>query len=90
MEEKFVGIIKKIDKVFLKIFIFLETNSNSKRLFGNIAIDLTAIGVFLVFIKKDLEAQDGRLARMEIGAKLAGLKVRLQVNQKERKKEGKE
>lgn len=32
-----------------------------------------------VLVKRDLDAQKGRMARMEIGAKLAGLKVRLQV-----------
>lgn len=51
----------------------------SYRLLKNIAIDITAIVVSLAQIKRDLDAQKGRLARMEIGAKLAGLKVRLQV-----------
>lgn len=51
----------------------------SFRLSTNIAIDLGAIGISAWQIKRDLDAQEGRLARMEIGAKLAGLKVRLQV-----------
>lgn len=50
-----------------------------RRLSTNIAIDLGAIGISAWQIKRDLDAQEGRLARMEIGAKLAGLKVRLQV-----------
>lgn len=48
------------------------------RLLTNIAVDITAIAVSVGLVKRDLEAQQGRMARMEIGAKLAGLKVRLQ------------
>ncbi|CAM9924391.1 unnamed protein product [Ascophyllum nodosum] len=44
----------------------------------NIVIDLAAIGISAWQVKRDVDAQDGRLARMEIGAKLAGLKIRLQ------------
>lgn len=49
------------------------------RLFKNVAIDVAAIVISLGLVKRDLDAQAGRLARMEIGAKLASLKVRLQV-----------
>lgn len=49
------------------------------RLFKNVAIDVAAIVISLGLVKRDLDAQTGRLARMEIGAKLASLKVRLQV-----------
>lgn len=41
---------------------------------------MTAIAVSVGLVKRDLDAQEGRMARMEIGAKLAGLKVRLQVS----------
>lgn len=50
------------------------------RLLSNVAIDVTAIVLFVSLVKRDLDAQEGRMARMEIGAKLAGLKVRLQVS----------
>lgn len=50
----------------------------ASRLLTNVAVDLGAIGGSLFLVKQDLDAQRARLARMEIGAKLAGLKVRLQ------------
>ena len=37
--------------------------------------------MFVGLVKRDLDAQEGRMARMEIGAKLAGLKVRLQTKE---------
>lgn len=49
------------------------------RLLKNVAIDIAAIVISASVVKRDLEAQTGRVARMEIGAKLASLKVRLQV-----------
>ena len=49
------------------------------RLALNIAVDLGAIVGSAFLVKRDLTAQDARMARMEIGAKLAGLKVRMQV-----------
>ena len=49
------------------------------RLALNIAVDLAAIVGSAFLVKRDLAAQDARMARMEIGAKLAGLKVRMQV-----------
>lgn len=51
------------------------------RLLTNIAVDITAIAVSVGLVKRDLDAQEGRMARMEIGAKLAGLKVRLQTKE---------
>lgn len=51
------------------------------RLLTNIAVDITAIAISVGLIKRDLDAQEGRMARMEIGAKLAGLKVRLQTKE---------
>lgn len=50
-------------------------------LLTNIAVDITAIAVSVGLVKRDLDAQEGRMARMEIGAKLAGLKVRLQTKE---------
>ncbi|KAG5192630.1 hypothetical protein JKP88DRAFT_271111 [Tribonema minus] len=49
----------------------------------NIGIDLAAIIGSALLIKRDLAAQNSRLVRMEIGAKLAGLKVRTQVESEE-------
>lgn len=49
------------------------------RLALNIAVDIAAILGSAFLVKRDLAAQDARMARMEIGAKLAGLKVRMQV-----------
>lgn len=60
------------------VFLFVYLPSVI-RLGGNIAIDVAAIVISALQVKRDNDAQDGRLARMEIGAKLAGLKVRLQV-----------
>eukprot|EP00904_Undaria_pinnatifida_P009430 jgi/Undpi1/5617/HiC_scaffold_2.g00892.m1 len=45
----------------------------------NIAVDLGAIAASVFLVRRDLAAQDARMTRMEIGAKLAGLKVRMQL-----------
>lgn len=51
------------------------------RLLTNVAVDIAAIAVSAGLVKRDLDAQQGRMARMEIGAKLASLKVRLQTKE---------
>lgn len=55
--------------------------STACRLLTNVAVDIAAIAVSAGLVKRDLDAQEGRMARMEIGAKLAGLKVRLQTKE---------
>ncbi|CAM9734492.1 unnamed protein product [Ectocarpus sp. 4 AP-2014] len=56
----------------------IDQGQSMTELLTNIAVDVTAIVVCVGLVKRDLDAQEGRMARMEIGAKLAGLKVRLQ------------
>ncbi|CAM9639173.1 unnamed protein product, partial [Discosporangium mesarthrocarpum] len=57
----------------------IDQGQTFSELTTNIAIDISAIFGFLYLVRNDINAQKGRLARMEIGAKLAGLKVRLQL-----------
>eukprot|EP00903_Cladosiphon_okamuranus_P007018 g6826.t1 len=59
----------------------IDQGQGFSELLTNIAVDITAIAVCVGLVKRDLEAQEGRMARMEIGAKLAGLKVRLQTKE---------
>ncbi|CAB1099488.1 unnamed protein product [Ectocarpus sp. CCAP 1310/34] len=56
----------------------IDQGQSMTELLTNIVVDVTAMAVFVGLVKRDLDAQEGRMARMEIGAKLAGLKVRLQ------------
>ncbi|CAM9899515.1 unnamed protein product, partial [Phaeothamnion confervicola] len=57
----------------------IDQGQSQGELLSNIGIDMTAIAVNLFLIKNDLAAQDSRLKRMETGAALAALKVRLQL-----------
>ncbi|CAM9879278.1 unnamed protein product [Ectocarpus fasciculatus] len=56
----------------------IDQGQSMTELLTNVVVDVTAIAVCVGLVKRDLDAQEGRMARMEIGAKLAGLKVRLQ------------
>jgi hypothetical protein len=49
----------------------------------NIAIDIGAVGISGFLIQRDLSAQRSRLARLETGAQLAALRVRLQMENDE-------
>lgn len=59
----------------------IDQGQTYSELLQNMAIDLGAIVLSGVFIKRDIEAQDSRLRRMEIGARLAALKVRMQAGE---------
>ncbi|CAM9292906.1 unnamed protein product [Choristocarpus tenellus] len=63
---------------FIALTQGIDQGQSYEELSTNIAVDLAAILGCLFLVRNDLNAQKSRLLRMEIGAKLAGLKVRLQ------------
>ena len=67
------------DDAAVPCLLFCFFVGRSARLALNIAVDLGAIAASVFLVRRDLAAQDARMTRMEIGAKLAGLKVRMQV-----------
>eukprot|EP00612_Vaucheria_litorea_P004771 CAMPEP_0171462338 /NCGR_PEP_ID=MMETSP0945-20130129/6414_1 /TAXON_ID=109269 /ORGANISM="Vaucheria litorea, Strain CCMP2940" /LENGTH=267 /DNA_ID=CAMNT_0011988841 /DNA_START=123 /DNA_END=926 /DNA_ORIENTATION=- len=62
----------------------IDQGQTANELLQNIAINISAIGILAFLVRRDILAQNSRLQRMEIGAKLASLKVSVQDENEEK------